>query len=74
MHQKSNPYEYINYFFITDKYTGELKNNDVDYCDGIEWVDFKYPIDNLEPYINEALKNYLEDPDNHFTFYGWENN
>ena len=74
MHQKSNPYEYINYFFITDKYTGELKNNDIDYCDGIEWVDFKYPIDNLEPYINEALKNYLEDPDNHFTFYGWENN
>ena len=60
MHQKSHPYEYINYFFITDKYTGEF--------------DFKYPIDNLEPYINEALKNYLEDPDNHFTFYGWENN
>lgn len=74
MHQKSEPYEYINYFFIADKYSGEIKNNDVNYCEDITWVDFKYPIDNLEPYINEALKNYLEDPDNHFTFYGWENN
>ena len=74
MHQKCEPYEYINYFFITDKYSGDLKNNDVDYCDGIEWVDFKYPIDNLEPYINEAIKNYMEDSNNHFTFYGWDNN
>ncbi len=72
MHQKSNPYEYINYFFIANNYSGELKNNDVDYCDGIEWVDFKYPIDNMMAYINEAIKNYLENPDNHFTFYGWK--
>lgn len=72
MHQKCIPYEYINYFFIADDYTGELKNNDVEYCDGIEWVDFKYPIDNMMSYINEAIKNYLENPDNHFTFYGWK--
>ncbi len=72
MHQKSTQYEYINYFFITDKYSGELKNNDVLYCDGIEWVDFKYPVENLMQYINEAIKNYLDNPDNHFTFYGWD--
>lgn len=73
MHQKSEPYEYINYFFVTDKYTGELKNNDPDYCDGIEWVPFKYPIDNMMPYINEAIRNYLENPTNVFTYYGWDN-
>ena len=31
MHQKSYPYEYINYFFIANKYTGKLKNNDIKY-------------------------------------------
>ena len=72
MHQKSNPYEYINYFFIANNYSGELKNNDSDFCSGIEWVDFKYPVDNMMPYINEAIKNYLEDPNNHFTYYGWD--
>ncbi len=72
MHQKSEPYEYINYFFVSQKYTGELKNNDIDYCDGIEWVDFKYPIDNMMPYINEAIRLYLENPENHFTFFGWD--
>lgn len=72
MHQNDSPYEYINYFFITDKYSGELKNNDIDYCDGLEWVDFKYPINNMMAYINEAIKYYLEDSNNKFTFYGWK--
>ena len=72
MHQKSENYEYINYFFIADDYTGELKNNDPEFCEQIEWVDFKYPIDNMMPYINEAIKNYLENPTNTFTFYGWD--
>ena len=72
MHQKSTKYEYINYFFIANNYSGELKNNDVDFCDGIEWVDFKYPIENMMTYINEAIKNYEENPDNPFTFYGWD--
>ena len=72
MHLKGEPYEYINYFFIANNYTGEIKNNDPDYCSGVEWVDFKYPVDNLIPYINEAIKYYLEDPNNTFTFYGWD--
>ena len=72
MHQKSEPYEYINYFFVANNYKGELKNNDVEYCDGIEWVPFEYPINNLMPYINEAIKNYLENPRNIFTLYGWD--
>ncbi len=72
MHIKDTPYEYISYFFITDKYSGEMKNMDEEYCDGLEWVDFKYPIDNMMPYINEAIRNYFENPDNCFTFYGWE--
>jgi len=72
MHQKSEPYEYINYFFVADKYYGEIKNNDPDYCDCVEWIEFKYPIDNMMSYINEAIKNYLNNPENAFTFYGWD--
>ena len=71
-HQCCEDYEYINYYFIANSYTGELKNNDKEYCDGIEWVDFKYPIKNLMQYINDALKKYLENPENKFTFYGWK--
>ena len=26
---------------------------------------------NLEPYINEAIKNYEQNPNNKFTLYGW---
>ena len=72
MHQKSEPYEYINYFFVANNYTGEIRNNDPDYCEKVEWVEFKYPIENMMPYINEAIKNYLENPTNTFTFYGWD--
>ena len=71
-HQKCADYEYINYFFIADSYSGELKNNDEEYCNGIEWVDFKYPVNNLMPYINDAIKNYCENPENRFTFFGWD--
>ena len=71
MHQKSEPNDYINYFFITDKYYGELNNNEPQYCDGIEWVEFKYPIDNMMDYINEAIKNFLDDPTNINTEYGF---
>ena len=59
MHQKSEPYEYINYFFVANNYTGEIKNNDPDYCESVEWVDFKYPIENMMPYINAAIKKLL---------------
>lgn len=72
MHMKSDEYEYINYFFIANNYEGEIKNNDPDYCSSIDWVPFKYPVQDMIPYINEAIKNYLEDPTNIFTYYGWD--
>lgn len=74
MQQKSVPHEYINYFFITDKFTGEIKNNEPEICERLEWVDLKYPIDNIMEYINLAIKSYLENPENKFTVMGFENN
>ncbi|MCI9063082.1 MAG: NUDIX domain-containing protein [Clostridia bacterium] len=71
MHDNSSNQEYISYFFKATKYSGEIKNNEPNICEKLEWVDMKYPVDNLIDYINEALKNYIEKPDQKMTLYGW---
>jgi len=71
MHQNSEGVEYINYFFRSNKYYGEINNNELEFCEKLEWVDFKYPIENMMEYINIAIKNYIENYHNKFTFYGW---
>ncbi|MBP5679092.1 MAG: NUDIX domain-containing protein [Bacilli bacterium] len=71
MHQKSESYEYINYFFVANTYSGTLQNMDDAYCEGIEWLPFQYPIPHMMPYLNEAIHNYLEHPLDPFTFFGW---
>lgn len=73
MHQNDNGLEYINYFFLATKYSGIINNNEPQFCENLEWVDFKYPVNNLEKYINEAIKNYLDNQNERFTFYGWKN-
>ena len=71
MHHKSDECEYIHYFFITDKYQGEINNNEPEICERLEWVKFKYPIDNMMEYINYAIKNYLNNPNDNFTVFGF---
>lgn len=71
MHHYGDDSEYIHYFFLTSEYTGEIKNNEPEICEYIEWVDFKYPIPNMMEYINFATKCYLEDSENKFTVFGW---
>lgn len=73
MHHNGDGAKYIHYFFMTDKYSGEINNNEPDICERLDWVDFKYPVDNMMEYINVAIKNYLENPENKFTVFGWDN-
>lgn len=72
MHDNSSGEEYISYFFKATKWNGKIKNNEPMYCKKLEWVDMKYPVPNLIEYINIALKNYIEKPDNKMTLYGWD--
>jgi len=72
IHQNSEGIEYINYFFKSNKYYGKINNNELEFCEKLEWVDFKYPIENMMEYINIAIKNYIENSHNKFTFYGWD--
>lgn len=72
MHLNSDTEEYICYFFKASKWTGEIENMDVEFCERLEWVDMKYPVPNLIEYINIALKNYVENPDEKMTLLGWD--
>jgi len=69
MHHNGSGSEYIHYFFITDKYEGELNNNEPNICEYLAWESFTYPVDNMMEYINYAIKCYLEDPTNICTTY-----
>ena len=73
MHHNGDGSEYIHYFFIASNYTGEINNNEPDICEYLAWVDFKYPVDNMMEYINIAIKNYFENPENRFTTLGFNN-
>lgn len=74
MHHNSEGIEYIHYFFKATEYYGKVNNNEPLYCEKLEWVKFEYPIKNMIEYINEAIKYYLVDKNNKFTFYGWNKN
>ncbi len=71
MHHNGDGAEYIHYFFMTDKYEGEINNNEPEICERLDWLKFKYPIDNMMEYINEAIRNYIENPNNKFTTFGF---
>ena len=71
MHHKSDGCEYIHYFFMTDKFEGEINNNEPDICEKLEWVKLEYPIDNMMEYINYAIKKYFDNSEDKFTVFGF---
>ncbi len=71
LHHNGTGSEYIHYFFMTDKYEGVINNNQPNICEYLAWEEFKYPVNNMMEYINEAIKNYFEDPSNIFTSFGF---
>ena len=72
MHHNGEVSEYIHYFFIAEKYEGELNNNETEICEYLAWEEFRYPVNNMMDYINYAIKCYLEDPTNMFTTYEFD--
>ena len=59
------------YFFVCN-YDGEIKNNEKDNFESLEWYDIHSDIKDLMPYQKYALSKYLESKDNKFTIFGWE--
>lgn len=58
LHRKSTDFEYMDFFFVAKKWTGEPTIKEPDKCDRLAW----FPIGNLPkntlPHVVEAIKNY----------------
>jgi mutator protein MutT len=51
---------YVDYFFIADKYSGEIVNNEPNKCDDLAWFDIENLPDNTLDYVKLVLKNYKQ--------------
>ena len=58
MHRKFPGEEYIDFFFVCNKWIGNPTIMEKDKCDDMSWVLLDDLPDNLLPYIKEALNNY----------------
>jgi len=69
IHRKSEV-EYVDFFFVVEKWKGEPIINEPNKCDALEWFPLDNLPDNLLPYIREAIKNY----ENKIAFFesGWD--
>ena len=50
--------EYIDFFFVAKKWSGEPKIMEADKCDDMSWFDLNKLPKNLLPHIKEAIENY----------------
>ncbi|MDF2535278.1 MAG: hypothetical protein K0R18_1437 [Bacillales bacterium] len=69
MHRKSDT-ERIDYFFVAEKWTGEITNMEPDKCDDLSWFSLKNLPDSMIPYVRHALEKYQKKEQ--FTIYGWD--
>lgn len=58
IHRKFPGEEYVDFFFVCKKWTGNPTIMEKDKCDEMSWVSLDNLPDNLLPYIREALNNY----------------
>lgn len=56
MHRKSDGEHRVDFFFTCKKWTGDIKNNEMEKCDLIEWHDINNLPKNLVPYVKQAIK------------------
>jgi ADP-ribose pyrophosphatase YjhB (NUDIX family) len=69
MHRKSTDREYFDIFIEAKNYSGEIKNNEENKCDRIEWFDIDSLPENTLSYISEAFK--LISKGEHFSSFGF---
>jgi 8-oxo-dGTP pyrophosphatase MutT (NUDIX family) len=50
--------EYIDFFFVADKWIGEPEIKEKNKCDQVGWFNLNNLPDNLLPFIKEAMENY----------------
>lgn len=58
LHRKSPDAEYIDFFFVVEKWEGEITIGEPNKCDSLTWFSLDNLPDNILPYILEVLENY----------------
>jgi 8-oxo-dGTP diphosphatase len=58
VHRKGERDERIDFFMMTDKYSGEIANMEPDKCDDLRWFDLDKLPDNMVDHVEDALKQY----------------
>lgn len=58
IHRKSPDQEYIDFFFVAEKWQGTPKIMEPEKCDDMSWFPFEKLPENLLPHIKEAIENY----------------
>jgi ADP-ribose pyrophosphatase YjhB (NUDIX family) len=69
MHRKKETEERIDYFFICNRWEGEIKIMEPDKCDELEWYSLEGLPENMVDYVNAAIRNYEDEIS--FSIYGW---
>ena len=70
LHRKSTDSEYIDFFFVAKKWSGEPKLKEPEKCDDIGWFPLSNLPENMLPYIKKVLENYSRGIA--FSSFGWK--
>ncbi len=70
MHRKNGNDERVDYFFVSEKWTGNIVNIEPEKCDELSWHKMSSLPQNTIPYIASSISNYLSKEV--FTTYGWK--
>ena len=57
IHRNSDK-EYVDFFFVAEKWEGEITIGEPEKCDDLSWFSLGNLPNNLLPHINEAIENY----------------
>ena len=69
MNRKGTDQERIDYFFLSEKWSGDINNNEPNKCSLIKWVDINKLPRNTIPYVKYAIKMYRKNVK--FTLFDW---
>jgi 8-oxo-dGTP diphosphatase len=69
MHRKCVGHERIDYFFLCNKWNGNIINNEPSKCDDLSWFSIHELPVNMVDYVNYAINNYLNNVS--FSLFGW---
>lgn len=60
LHRKSNDQEYMDFFFLAEKWEGEPTIKEPDKCDDMSWFSIDNLPENILPYVKNVIENYKD--------------